>query len=242
MTLAEVINVLEAFSQNGIVRAAFSGIGRALRRYSWSGLIKAQLRHSIVVRSVPKNWKRLLFRCKLTVTLTLANVAIYFGTTDSSGHLFPWIESKWGYTWSSFIHSPSHALLLSPFLHWNLLHLNFNMISLIFFTGGLEYLAGTSITAICYFVPMILSNPLTSLLVIPTGLTTPTELDVGASLGIFGCGGTLSYYFLKQRWMLAGPLCIVTLLQSWDSQHWIIMNHWSAVFLGILAGRILLKT
>jgi membrane associated rhomboid family serine protease len=242
ITPGKILNILQAFSQRGVFKATLSGMIKTVSQFKASSLIKNQLRPSIVVRSVPQTWLRLLYRCRLSCVLVFLNLVIYILTTDSKGLIYPKIEGHWGYTWNKFIQHPIQAIILSPFLHWNLLHFNFNMVCLIFFTGCLEYLAGTKITASCYLIAMTFSNPLTSILLIPTGLTTPAELDVGASLGIFGCGGALSWFFLKRRWLLVAPLCVITLLQSWDTQHWIIMNHWTAVFFGILVGRILIKT
>ncbi len=242
LTRREVLNILQAFSQRGIVTAAFSGIWKIGANLSLSNFIKIQLRPSIVVRSAPQTWSKLLYRCRLTCVLILLQLGTFLLTTDSSGRILQEIYEKWGYSWAQLLQSPVHALLFSPFLHWNLVHLNFNLTCLFLFTGCLEYLAGTTIMAACYGIPMLLANPMTSLFTIPLGLVSPLSHDVGASLGIFGCAGALSWFFLRRRWIIVGPLLAATFLSSLYSQDGLILNHLPAIFLGIITGYIFIKT
>jgi len=236
-----VLNILQVFLQNGFVYATQSGIVRSLKKISIDKLIKSQLKSNVVARSAPRNWSKLFWRCKFTLVLVVINVGLYFITTESSGILFPSIESHWGYSWYGFQRSPLHALALSPFLHWNQSHLNLNLVTLVFFTGGLEYLAGTRIALMSYVIPMLLSNPLTSLFLLPLSYFDPNEIDIGASLGIFGTAGAL-VGFLKHGPLILGGLLVVTLLQAIMTHHLLVLNHWFAILLGIVLGKFLLRT
>jgi membrane associated rhomboid family serine protease len=193
----DAVSVLRTFLPQGLTHAAGSGFIRFLLRLNPADWIKTQLSPQTVVRSVPMNWFRLLFRCKVTVLLVALNLIVFLMTTDEHGHLNPGIEQAWSYSGDLLRLHPLQALGLSPFLHWSLTHLNTNLVMLIFFAGGLEYLAGSGIMALCYLIPMIFSNPLTSLL-----FAIPQEIDVGASLGIFGCAGALVWYFKRRYWLV----------------------------------------
>ncbi len=239
LRLKDVLSIFQAFSRKGLMHATWSGLTRSVKQTHLSELIRNQLKLAVVVRSVPRSWRLLLLRCKFTVSILVFNLVLFFATTESSGLLKSSIEAQWGYRWDTLHQSPVHALALSPFLHWNLTHLNINLILLICFTGGLEYLAGTGFVALCYLIPMILSNPLTSLCL--GAMNFPlTELDVGASLGIFGCVGALNG-FLRHGIILSASLCGITLIQALVTHNGLVLNHWTALFLGTLIGRLALK-
>jgi hypothetical protein len=113
------------------------------------------------------------------------------------------------------------------------------------FTGGLENLAGTAITAVSYFIPMLLSNPLASLLLVG-GLKhlipsiQASDLDVGASLGIFGTAGAL-FWFLRYRKSVMLLLLTLVVADTAGTGVWLTLNHVVAISLGITIGRIALK-
>jgi phosphatidylglycerol lysyltransferase len=237
--LGPLLGLSRAFMPGGMVRATWSGTLRMASRFSLAEWIRAQLSTRAVVRSVPPSWPRLLRRCKLTVALLVLNLAAYFASADSDGVLPGTLEARWGFSWSAFTDHPARALLLSPFLHWNLLHLCLNLLVLVIFTGGLEYLAGTGIAALCYLVPMLAANPVTAALIaalhawIPS--MDPSEIDIGASLGIFGCAGALGLLLRWGRWLVAG-LCAGAILDAGFSHLFMPLNHIVAAFLGLLLG------
>lgn len=239
-----ILSLSRAFIPAGMARATWSGALRMVARFSLADWIRTQLTTHTVVRSVPPSWLRLLERCKLTVILLLANLGFYFWSSDSSGHINPSLESSWGFSWNSFLEEPLHSLILSPFLHWNLAHVCLNLLVLIAFTGGLEYLAGSGITAAAYFAPMLLSNPITAgtLAALKPWVTSfnPSEIDVGASLGIFGCAGALSIFLRWGRW-LAIALCLGAILDAVISHAFLPLNHLVAIGLGWGVGRFMLQ-
>jgi membrane associated rhomboid family serine protease len=155
-------------------------------------------------------------------------------TVDSSGQIDPVIEASWGFSWVSFITHPISSVLLPPFLHWNITHLCLNLGILVVFTGGLEYLAGSGITALAFFIPMLISNPLTG--VLAARVFHPNEIDIGASLGIFGCGGALSWFVRWGKWLVLG-LAFGTVLAATLNHSSMMLNHLIAMFLGLLIGK-----
>ncbi len=239
LNLQTVISVFQAFTQRGILWAIVSSIKRWIQNTPFMEWIQTNTNDFIVLRSMPHSLKNLAYRCKFTLVLFFLNLGCFFFSIDRFGKIDLQIEKQWGYSWNSFIQSPFHSLVLSPFLHSNIFHLGTNLLLLILCTGGLECFTGTRITIILYGISMILSNPLTSIFFQPFHIISPTEIDVGASLGIFGCAGALSLLFKTGTYMKA-LLLILTFLFTWRSHQWLELNHWIALGLGLVVGSILL--
>jgi membrane associated rhomboid family serine protease len=239
-----LLGLARAFQPKGMARAAGSGALRMLTRFSLAEWIRGQLGTRTVVRSVPPTWARLLQRCKLTAALLAANLAVFFATTDGAGRLDPAIESAWGFSWPALLASPWHALAASPWLHWSVTHLCLNIVALVVFTGGLEYLAGTPLTLACYAVPMCLANPLTAATLAlasrATAAIDPAQLDVGASLGIFGCAGALSRFVRWGGWLVGG-LAAAAAASAWFNGS-LQLNHLAALGLGWAVSWAVLKS
>ncbi len=238
--LRGVLGVFRAFLPSGFLRAGFSSVFRMIRRFRLSDWIKARLAPTVVVKSVPPSWGRLLRRCKFTAALFVINIALYVPTTDPYGFIFPDVEGAWGFSWASFQAHPLRALVLSPFLHWNLAHLGFNLVMMAVFVGGLEYLAGSAIAVMSYVSAMVLANPITAFALI-RGLSgvfdsiQPTEIDVGASLGIIGCAGAL-LLMIRQRWVLVVFVAGLSSMQTALTGAFMPLNHCVALLIGFAAG------
>ena len=172
------------------------------------------------------------------------HLGAYLLTTAPSGQLDPALEQAWGFSWRTLVASPVHALALSPFLHWDPIHLCLNLVALIVFTGGLEYLAGSPLTLACYLAAALAANPMTAGLlellrtVIPS--INPAEIDVGASLGIFGCAGALAHFL---RWgggmiivLSAGAIASAALIHGF-----LPLNHLFALAIGWGLARAILR-
>ncbi len=235
LSLFSIVNVFEVFLGKSLFKAIPLIVWRNFSKLSADRFIKTRINSNVIVRSTPRTWKDLFYRCKATGLLFITNIIIYYLSSGQSGKIDPQIESRWSYSWKVFSASPVNALVLSPFLHWNELHLVTNMIMMIFFTGVLEYLCGTKYTMISYFLPMLLTNPLTSLLLIPIHAVDSTSADIGASLGIFGCLGVLST-LLKQGRLLMGIFLTGSFAFSILSKDWMNLNHWVALILGYFMG------
>ena len=239
-----LLGLARAFQPGGMARAGLSGAVRMIARFSLSDWLRGQLATSVVARSAPPSWGRLLRRCKFTVAAFALNPALYLATTGPDGRLPAETERAWGFSWSAFTSVPWHALALSPWLHWSPSHLFLNLVMLAAFTGALEYLAGTRIAAACYLVPAALANPaaggLLALLKPWVASISLSEPDVGASLGIFGTAGALAHFLRHGRPLVAG-LALAALLSAVAMQAYMPINHLAALVIGWAVGRLILK-
>jgi len=92
---------------------------------------------------------------------------------------------------ASFLDRP-WSLVTNLFIHANIWHILFNMITLYFFGSYLSRLLGTKKFLIVYFAGGILGNILYLLLALYTPLASPYSIAVGASGAIFALGGVLT--------------------------------------------------
>ncbi len=236
LSVGVLASLVRAFSPGGMARATWSGLVRTIARFSLSEWIKGQLAPSVVVRSVPPSFKRLISRCRFTVSMLIVNFVAYFFSMGANGRIDPTLESIWGFSWTALLENPARALSLSPFLHWDALHLSFNALLLVIFCGGLEYLAGPWITSASYIIAALLSNPMTgaTLNLVAARFAPsidPGAIDIGASLGIFGCGGALALFLKHGRWLIAGLVgaSIVIFMTQSDP---LALNHIAALAIG----------
>lgn len=171
---------------------------------------------------------------RVSTLLLGLNLGWFWFSTDQAGQILPvWLQA-WGYSWLSFTHHPLQAILLSPFLHFNLVHLLLNGTLFFFLVYRLESEAGWKVLLAAYLPAMLLSNPLTSWLANAVGLTIgPEVIDVGASLGIFACGGAL-WYTLRWRWVLLALLMAYGVAQGFVAG-WIGLDHCVAIGIGWLS-------
>ena len=181
-------------------------------------------------------------RLKFSISVLIANWAVFLMTTDADRHVLGPLREKWGYSWDAFLTSPWHSLALSPFLHKDYAHICTNSLLLLVFTTALEWTAGSAFTGICYAVSMIAANPLTSLLLIAAGLKSVAVwgLDIGASLGIFGTIGGLAV--IGPRWRIPAALVgIAMIAHVCTTQDYKSLNHVTALIVGIGVLALLLK-
>ena len=188
-----------------------------------------------------REWQKLVLRCRLTTALIVANIVLFIFTTDRFGIIDNAVLERWAYSWDLFRNNPVHSLILSPFLHYNILHLNLNLILLVLFVGPLEYMMGTTLAALTFAVAATFSNPLTSFFthfVFPGSWTQsfdPIDLDVGASLGAYGAGGAL-VPFLRRGKLLFICLFLGGVAQGLFSGGLIGLDHSIAAMLGLALG------
>lgn len=236
------LSIAHVFLPQGLTHAIYSSIFRQFKKFDFSLWIRNQVKATTVVRSAPRNHSRLLYRCKSTVVLAVAQLIVFLFTVTQSSSFFPTlsseIEQKWGYSWALFLQHPLQASLLSPFLHWNLLHLGSNLLLMIVFTGGLEYLTGTTITLTTYAIVSWVANPLTSLALLFVPHANFMAIDVGASLGIFGCAGAVST-LLKRKWTLLLFLSSAIVIDAIVHSTLLTFNHCVALVIGFVIGTIL---
>lgn len=245
-----LLGVIYAFLPGGLLSAGVSAIWRTVLRFSVRDWIRSQIEPTVIVRSAPMSFSRLLLRCKVTVAMFILNVVLGVVTlAPHLGALSQEMIDKWSFTWEGILTSGIRPILLSGFLHWNVGHLLINLFAMIVFCGGLEYLVGPGLTLCCYMVGLIFANALTGLLVVaPLHLIGPEkwawamrEPDVGASLGIFVCAGAM--LSLLRRGRLLGILMIAgSCILSAVTHSVIGMNHIVALALGILVARVYFRS
>jgi lysylphosphatidylglycerol synthetase-like protein (DUF2156 family)/membrane associated rhomboid family serine protease len=238
LRLRDALGLFRAFLPSGVLGATRSGFVRLALKFRLSDWIRARLRDDIVVRSAPPSWSRLARRCRLTLALLAINLGFYLWANGLGGELGAGVQQAWEFSWPAFLAHPVHALALSPFLHHGPVHLSLNLLGLTVFTGGLEYLAGSWLTALCYLIPMWLANPLTAGALALAGRAA--EADVGASLGIFGTAGGLLLFLRGRGWIL-GILLGAIALDSISRGSWITWDHAVALALGAAVARARLR-
>lgn len=173
------------------------------------------------------DFQALASRFKFTLLTFFINIYTYVFTTDFRGEITHDTLEKLGFSYANFAHHKWFILITSNFIHFNLSHLGVNMLMLVFFTGTLELLLGSSFAGVIYITAMN-SNIPNGIFLLPTlryfypNLWNDTiyYVDVGASLGIVGTLGGLARILI--------PKIRRTLL-------------WTAV-LGTLASALYLKT
>jgi hypothetical protein len=114
--------------------------------------------------------------------------------------------------------------------------------------GIVEIFAGTPYAIACYFIPQLLSNPITFfVLVAPLKLASPTlyyvtsrSTDVGASLGIFGLWGAMAH-FLSFGWGIMILLTAAAVFLAIQQHDLNILNHIVALGLGYSISRVILS-
>lgn len=245
--IRDLTGLSQAWLPSGVAHAAGVGVMRLLSKLSVSELIKSMLRPGVIVRSVPPNLGRLAYRCRFTLLIFALNVVGYALTTDFDGTIDPVMSERWAFSWPMLLKQPLHAIMLSPFLSWGAPHMAINILTLLLFTGSLEYLAGFRFTAISYLVPMLVCNPLTvglaalSMRFLPFAIDTSVA-DVGASLGIFGTAGALHWFLRGGRYWLSVlvGMELIVFAES-PAEHWIFLDHCLAIFTGLAIGKILLR-
>jgi hypothetical protein len=230
LSASDIVSISQAWLPHGISHAAGLGMIRLISRLSFPDMIKGLLRPGTIVRSVPPSFLRLVIRCRLTLILIFVTTLLYFLTTDSQGMLQSGIREQWSFSWSGLSRDPIHTFFLAPLLQPNLSHFVMGLFGLVVFTGGMEYLAGSTLTAFCFFLPMLLSSPLAALML------DKNLSYLGGSLGVLGTAGGLYWFFKKGRIWL--PL--LGLLSTWGN--WSQLNHWIAILLGVGIMKIVLRS
>ncbi len=245
--LSMILSLAEAFLRDGVLVSLWSSLWRVISKIQIDHLLQNWIDPSIVVRKLPSSVPALFWRCKLTLLLLITNLSLYQITTNHFGVLKRKLEIQWGFTWANVSTHGFDSFMLSPFLHFNLLHINVNMVLLLLFCGLFEIVAGSLWLLIVYMVPTLLSNLLTIIFVFYPLKMLESRLwlqgillsDVGASLGIFGCIGALVHILTYGR-AIVFLLSAYILGDAWFSHNLWQFNHFFALSIGwILGYRIL---
>jgi rhomboid protease GluP len=146
---------------------------------------------------------------KLTVTLILINVIIFFFT------IIYGLENsinEFGFKPNSFLEGKFYTIITSLFIHAGIEHIFFNMISLFLLGTSLEKCVGKRKYLLVYFLGGIIGN----LVMFIPFLYSPDTIGVGASgaisalvgLGMFVCPGKLVIFpsIIPLPFVIAGVL------------------------------------
>lgn len=257
--------ILRAHYPQGLARASAGSFFRAFSQVNPAPLLLSQVSPRIVARSLPRTLSELLFRARATLSLCAVNILFFLATSDGT-HIRYWIAKKYAYSWTglgdpSGVSSDSlKALLLSPFLHWDLFHIGFNLVTFAIFGTLLELLAGSMLLILCFVAGILFSNLLTSSIgililrsaraVLPllgrdSFFSIPaleayqhfvSDMDIGCSLGVFAGMGGLAW-FLRHSTVFLAIWGIGVVIYSIQSGHWLELNHLTAMLLGYLIAR-----
>jgi len=236
----------------GLFQVIFSSLVRTLRRLSTAKFYRIFLNDEIVPRSPPMGFSSLLLNIKASATIGLMNILFFFTAVDDSSKLRDKMVERYGYSWISFTEdgffSEQLRVVIASFLHWNKIHLVTNLITLFTAVAFLECVAGSTFMVICYGAGVLLSNPLTSLLIYPVvKFIFPNaynsfahEFDVGASLGIFACIGALALFSRYRKSMLIS-LAAGTVFVSIYTSSLLGLDHLVALAIGYSVGKVYVK-
>ena len=235
--LSVALGLLQAFFPNGFLHALVGSTYRLYFRFRLGRWLDRVQGRVLVFRGPASSPSLAFRRIRWTLLLAVLINAIYFlGPTG-------WIDRfSFGAGGISL-----GRLALSPFLHWNAAHVVLNTLTLLFFCGTVEYLAGATAMLACFAAGAAFSNPLTVAILREIGGVAPrlwsaaaAETDVGASLGIFACAGAFSQLFRRGPWWLVGlvPLVVAYCFAVGSA---LSLNHLSALAIGVVAFRLWLN-
>ena len=153
---------------------------------------------------------------------------------------------------ATFIQAP-WTIVTNLFVHVDIWHLIFNMLTLYFFGTFLLRLVGARTFLIIYFLGGIVGNIFFMLFAFAGFLTSPFSTVIGASGAIFALGGTLAVLTPRLRvyafpvpapmpiWVaVIGGFIILTILAMFARIAW--QGHLGGLVLGLIAGFILRRT
>lgn len=179
------------------------------------------------------------FNLSPIIVLIIINFLVYIATIVATFLDYPLILLL-GLQPASFLQRP-WTILTNLFVHGDIWHLLFNMLTLYFFGSFLTRLLGTRILLIIYFLGGILGNILFML------LGDPYSVAIGASGAIFALGGVLTVLAPKLR-VIVFPIPVPIPLWIAIIGGFIIMSflpniawqgHLGGLILGLIAGVLL---
>jgi hypothetical protein len=235
------LQVSQALFPGNLRGAIVSTINRQFKKFNLAHVLKGRLSTDLMFRDWPRTWTSFVEDTRASVSLYAILILTFFWTTQGHWVIQDFYVEHFAYSWKHLQDAwPFFAklkfLLFPAFLHWNLAHLLINFIFLGWASFCVEILAGQSFWACAFFIPALLSNPLTDGLLKMLGRVSG-EMDVGSSLGFAGCVGALSSFF-KSSWVVVGVFVLGTLMYCFLNHTWLELNHLVAFGLGWSLGRI----
>ena len=244
-----LLGLSRAIFPKGVLHTTFSTSFRLFGRFNINSIYRKILNDKIVPRTPPQDFLNYLTRCKVTIPVVLLSALYFFTSTDAHFHIRRQMVERYSYSFENFINgsSPTRGfidVIIASFLHWDIVHLATNFSMILLFMSFLEVVCGSGITFTAYLSGILLTNPLTSLLMAPWFyFFSPDRLepflhepDIGCSLGVFSCIGALSL-LVKKRTLLLGFFAAVTLVYNLVIHSQLGYNHLVALAIGYLIGK-----
>jgi membrane associated rhomboid family serine protease len=237
----------DCFVPRGVTFAVTQMLRRKLNPRSMLREVKSWMTESLILRSNPRSVVNLFSRAPCSIIILAIFSLIFIGTFESGVPQFWTQDRAFSFVNMTSIHSVQSAVqvfLVPAFLHWNIPHILFNAITLVLFGTSLEIFFGSSFFLLSYFAAVLLTNPITAILIwiLSKMISTPwplaglSSLDVGASLGIWSCAGAWSY-FLKNRRFAWIMFSLTVLSIAYVEKDALQFNHIIAASVGYLVAR-----
>ena len=242
----------EAYLPLGLIGTTLDSSVRGARRALGFGILERIMDPEIVLRPLPSGMSEFLRRSIFSWITMAVWIVVYAQSLRGGGQVNPELLSNYcfswhacgdtGWTWPTF-----RRILFSGFIHEDLLQLWLNFVLMIFIGPTFEMLWGVSVFLSAFFIPMLVTNLLTALLFHHVFSHTPfteqvqaalASMDVGSSLGIFGCFGGL-LVSLRRSVLWAGAAIFIVVGYAALSDHWIHLNHLVAMGLGFVVVNLL---
>jgi membrane associated rhomboid family serine protease len=240
-----------ALFPRGVAWTLGASLWRKIRDFNPGKLLRTALSERLVPRSAPDGWVELLVRCRVTLGIAVVQVLFFLASVDRSGlAIRPAMEGRYSFSPARMVaHGVGwddvSSLIVSSFLHWNSLHLAFNLVLLVFAVGWLELIAGSAIVGVTYLIGILVSNPIVSIILYvwlwffhPSALPLfVNESDVGCSLGVFCSLGALAF-FLKRSRVIVALASAGIVASSVMTMSLLSLNHLPALVIGLFCGRL----
>ena len=247
--IRSTLGLFQAIFPEGLLKTGFITASKIIKRMIRTPQLDRFLSRQIVIRSHPSSWLELFMRMKITLAIFITNLLFFIASTTDDFKLRPTAEKRFNFNINRFLthgmdDEDVRALILHPFLHWNLLHIVFNLTLLLFLVGYLEVIAGSALIFITYILGIFFSNPLTSILIEPIlRLIHPSlvdqfihEVDLGCSLGVFAALGALIHFIQYPR-VFVSILVSGTIVVSVMNSSILGLNHLIALAIGYGVGK-----
>ena len=243
--LTSYYSLFRVLLPHGITSILSSTFTNGLNYFDPKNIFSKLFTNKIVLRGVPHSFLEFFFRIKITLTLIIADLLFFSVANKSDTHLHGRFINDYSYQWNRLLENEStiksfQILTIPSLLHWDIIHLSTNLLFLTVFVGLLEMLIGSALVSTTYFLGVLLSNPVTSILLIPfLHLISPQSvssfenaIDVGSSLGIFSCIGILAYLSRYTKTFL-GMITIGVCIISFYQHDLLSLNHLTAIAIGL---------
>ena len=243
------INLFYAMYPKGFSFILRNFLSKIPQLFSVKKVYQKIFNHDFVPQSPPKNLKEFFQKSKVTFSLIFLQIIFFGMTVDSRLSIKNEISERHAFRGAQFFENTHmiHDLMngvFASFLHWNWLHLSFNVFLMMIFMVLLEASLGALPLLFSYGLGIAVVNPITFFILYPivklfsslSLLSFTHEQDLGCSLGVFTVMGVL--FCLTRYSKILMMICILLImLVSLVTSSFMGLNHLTALILGLLLGK-----